>query len=225
MSVTHPWFGNRPARWRNVSARADRLRGQRWSASRRFVTGPGDSDTGWPLLFVAQMTVAGVACYMMAWGSFGPWITTTGTSGELAPAGVRLATLMIAISSAALMVGCIPFDDTKWAIPPLLLIAVAGCVCLAFAFVAFTRTWPLTTAVSSAEVIPPHPHAGWGLWLVAIGAFVLFCAIMSAVHQLPEFDRSRWPLEWVMSWLMGAAAVETIGFVLVAVYASRTLRQ
>ena len=49
-------------------------------------------------------------------------------------------------------------------------------------------------------------------------------ATMSAVHQLPEFDQSRWPREWVMRLLMGAAAVESVGFVLSAFYASRTLR-
>jgi len=189
-----------------------------------FMTGPGDSDSGWPLLFVAQMTVAGVACYLMVWGSVGPWLTTPGTVGELAPEGVRMATLILALSSAVLMVGSIPFDDTKWVVPPLLLIAVAGCMCLAAVFVAFTRTWPITTTINSSEVIAPRPHAGWGLWLVMLGAFVLFCATMSAVYKLPAFDHARWPREWVMNWMMGAAAVESIGSVLVAVYASRTLR-
>ena len=218
-----PWSGNRPGRWRNVSERADRLQGQPWAASHRFMVGPGDSNTGWPLLFVVQITVAGAGCYLMVWGSFGPWLTAPGTVGELAPAGMRLAALILALSSAVLMVVSIPFDDTKWAVPFLLLIAVAGCVCMAVGFVALTRTWPLTTSISS-EVVAPPLHAGWGLWLLTIGAFVLFCATMSAVHQLPEFDQSRWPREWVMRLLMGAAAVESVGFVLSAFYASRTLR-
>lgn len=147
----------------------------------------------------------------------------TGHRRELAPAGVRMAALILAISSAVLMVVSIPFDDTKWAVPLLLLVAVAGCVCMAIGFVALTRTWPLTTSISSDVVAPPL-HAGWGLWLLTIGAFVLFGAAMSAVHKLPEFDQSRWPREWVMRWLMGAAAVESVGFVLSAFYASRTLR-
>jgi hypothetical protein len=166
------------------------------------------------------MTVAAVACYAMIWGSVGPWLTTPGTVGELAPAGVRNATLILALSSAVLMVGCIPFDDTKWAVPPLLLINVAAFVCLALAFVAFARTVPRTTAVDSALVIAPHPVAGWGLWLVTIGAFMLFFAMVSAVNQLPTIDHARWPPEWIKSWTIGAALVESFGFALFAIVSS-----
>ena len=167
------------------------------------------------------MTVAGEGCYATIWGSVGPWLTTPGTIGELAPADVRMATLILAISSAVLMAACIPFDDTKWAVPPLLLINVAAFTCLTFALVAFARTVRRITAVNSAELIAPYPNAGWGLWLVAIGAFVVFCATMSAVHKLPEFDHARWPPEWVNNWLIGAATLESVGFVLFAVYVSR----
>lgn len=142
-----------------------------------------------PCLVVAAAAGAGIVV-----GGMSPWlpaaaVTFTGLSiGTWGITTVVVGAFAVVGAVCALVWGLTRWRNSRWLLPLLWCVAVAGVWCLAVSETALIRIRALTSTFVFDVAV--GVDAGWGLWLVSFSAAVLFVATsFAAVHAGKVVER------------------------------------
>jgi hypothetical protein len=163
-----------------------------------------------------SLIAAIAACAGVIVGSIGPWVKLFMFSadgldfqnwGALtlalgAVSGIGLFTVLLWATT--------PFNPT-WTVPMTIFAALSGAACFAIAAVNMSRVF----RIPGHEVLGINlaPHAGWGLWLLAISGLVL--AITGSVvarQAIQELPTGSFPLKVIVPVAGGAIAGMAAGY-------------